>query len=251
MIRLIPIASGSSGNCMLAELDGKRILIDIGVSYKALCLALRENGLTPADLDAVLITHSHSDHVKGLPVTQKHLSCPLFMSDGTSRALACDEAEILPYDRKAELLPGIRVTAFRTSHDCMGSVGYLLESGQQRLGYATDLGVLTEEIRQLLAGADVIVLESNHDEEMLRTGPYPYPLKRRILSDSGHLSNRACCEGLRYFMLNGTRHFLLAHLSKENNRPEIALNLARETVAGGDAFVDVLPVSGGNIFCLE
>ncbi len=244
MIRLLPVASGSSGNCMLADLDGHRILIDLGVTAKALHTALCANGYDWSDIDAVLITHTHSDHVKGLNVCMKRISAPIYMS-GTSRdTLMLDRAFVLPYTVREEILPGLRVTPIPTSHDCPGSIAFLIESEHHRFGYLTDLGVVPESTRNLLAGADCIVLESNHDEEMLRFGPYPAYLKKRILSDSGHLSNRAAAEALAWFAGHGTRHFLLAHLSRENNRPSVALDCARNAVSGLEADIRVLPVSG-------
>ena len=189
MLLLLPIASGSTGNCMLVDLDGHRILIDLGVTAKALSAALGANGYGWDDIDAVLISHSHSDHVKGLEVCMKRISAPIYTSGTTRDTLMLDRALILPYTEKVEILPGIRVTAIRTSHDCPGSVGFLIESANCRLGYLTDLGVIPESTMELLFGCDCIVIESNHDEQMLRYGRYPVHLKRRILSDHGHLSN--------------------------------------------------------------
>ena len=243
-VRILPIASGSTGNCMLAELEGRRLLIDLGVTARRLGAALSANGLSWQDIEAVLVTHTHTDHVKGLEACMKKISAPLFMS-GTSRdTLICPQANAIPYYRETEILPGVKVTAFRTSHDCLGSVGFRIRAGSTVLGYATDLGVISEDIMDLLSGADIIVIEANHDEEMLRYGRYPVFLKKRILSDHGHLSNDACGEAVARLAERGTRHFFLAHLSQENNRPELALDCVRKAAAGMDVTIEALPVYG-------
>lgn len=243
-IHILPIASGSTGNCMMVELEGHRILIDLGVTARMLTSALAANGLSCEDIEAVLVTHTHTDHVKGLDVCMKRITAPLYMSGTSKDTLRCERAEPLSYWRRTEILPGVAVTAFRTSHDCLGSVGFRIETGSAVLGYATDLGVMTEEIMELLYGADAIVIEANHDEEMLLSGRYPFFLKKRILSDHGHLSNNACAEAVARCAEKGTKRFFLAHLSQENNRPEAALDCVQKATAGMDAAIEVLPVYG-------
>ena len=243
-LRILPIASGSTGNCMLVELEGRRLLIDLGVTAKMLSSALSVNGLSCQDIEAVLVTHTHTDHVKGLDVCMKRIAAPLYMSGTSKDVLLCERAEPIPYWRETEIIPGVKVTAFRTSHDCLGSVGFRIEVGRSVLGYATDLGIITEDIMELLSGADAIVIEANHDEEMLRYGRYPVFLKKRILSDHGHLSNDACAEAVARFAEKGTKHFFLAHLSQENNRPDVALDCVRKATAGMDVTIQVLPVYG-------
>lgn len=174
----------------------------------------------------------------------KRIAAPIYTSGTTRDTLMLDRALILPYTEKVEILPGIRVTAIRTSHDCPGSVGFLIESANCRLGYLTDLGVIPESTMELLFGCDCIVIESNHDEQMLRYGRYPVHLKRRILSDHGHLSNTDASAAIARFAEHGTKHFFLAHLSQENNLPSLALDCARKATAGMDAAIRVLPVSG-------
>ena len=242
-IRILPIASGSTGNCMLAELEGRRILIDLGVTARRLTSALTANRLSFQDIEAVLVTHTYSDHVKGLEACMKKIDAPLYMSGTSKDQLVCRRAEPLPYYRETEFIPGVKVTAFRTSHDCLGSVGFRIQAGSTVLGYATDLGIITEDIMELLSGADVIVIEANHDEEMLRYGRYPVFLKKRILSDHGYLSNDACAEAVARLAEKGTKRFFLAHLSQENNRPELALDCVQKA-AGMDVTIEVLPVYG-------
>ena len=244
LCRILPIASGSTGNCMLVELEGRRILIDLGVTAKRLTSTLNANGLSCQDIEAVLVTHTHTDHVKGLDACMAKITAPLYMSGTSKDMLICQRAEPIPYYREIEIIPGVNVTAFRTSHDCLGSVGFRIQVGSTILGYATDLGVITEDIMDLLSGADIIVIEANHDEEMLRYGTYPVFLKKRILSEHGHLSNSACADAVARFADMGTKHFFLAHLSQENNRPELALDCVRKATAGLEITIDVLPVYG-------
>ena len=204
MLIIKPIASGSSGNCMYVEINGFRLLIDAGIPAKHIGAGLAEAGVTPAELDAVIITHTHSDHVGGLAVLEKKICCPVYLSELSCAKLYSPEKRVLVPGRREEIGGGVFVTAFETSHDCPGSLGFRLDSGGVSLGYATDLGFVPEEMRELFKGAGHIVIESNHDEEMLKNGPYPFKLKRRILSDAGHLSNRACGEAMAYFAENGT-----------------------------------------------
>ena len=250
-IKILPIASGSTGNSMLLDLDGRTILIDLGVSASALKAALTANGYTFDGIEAVLITHTHSDHVNGLEVCMKRIAAPVFMSHTTRDRLMPDRAAALTYNERTAILPGLWVTLIPTSHDCPGSAGFKIETESSSVGYLTDLGCIPESTMELLYGAKCIVIESNHDEEMLRWGPYPAFLKKRILSDRGHLSNEACSEAIARFAEMGTKHFFLAHLSRENNRPELALETARKAVAGRDVHIEVLPVYGEEIIELS
>ena len=244
MLRILPVASGSTGNCMLLEIDGRHLVIDLGVSASMLRSAMSANGLAWEDVDAVLITHTHSDHVRGLGVCLKRIHAPIFMSHTSKNTLMLENATALNYSARTEILPDLWVTAIPTSHDCPGSIGFLIETANTRFGYLTDLGVIPEGVTELFSGCDCIVLESNHDEEMLRYGPYPAYLKRRILSEHGHLSNEACAEALAQFAETGTGCFFLAHLSQENNRPSLALESARKATAGRNVELEVLPVWG-------
>ena len=187
-MKILPIASGSTGNSMLLDLDGRRLLIDLGVSASILKQALTENGYGFDAIDAVLITHTHSDHVKGLAVCMKRIAAPIFMSGSSRDRLMMERAKPLLYSARTEILPGLWVTAIPTSHDCPGSVGFKIETEDVCVGYLTDLGCIPESTMDLLYGAGCIVIESNHDEEMLRYGSYPAYLKRRILSDHVSIS---------------------------------------------------------------
>lgn len=243
-MKILPIASGSTGNCMLLDLDGKTVLIDIGVSASMLRDVLTANGYSFESIDAVLITHTHSDHVKGLEVCMKRIAAPLFMSHTSKDTLKDPRAVALTYSERTEILPGLWITAIRTSHDCPGSIGFRIETENTCVGYLTDLGCIPESTMEMLFGAKCIVIESNHDKEMLRCGRYPAYLKKRILSENGHLSNEACSEAVARFAEKGTGRFFLAHLSRENNRPELALACALKATAGMNVRIDVLPVYG-------
>ena len=246
-VKILPIASGSSGNSMLLSLEGKTILIDVGVSAAMIKEALKANSYCFESIEAVLITHTHTDHVKGLEVCMKKIAAPVFMSSTSKETLMMERATALSYGARTEILPGLWVTAIHTSHDCPGSIGFKLETENFCFGYLTDLGCIPESTMEALYGAGCIVIESNHDEEMLRYGRYPYYLKKRILSDKGHLSNERCAGAIARFAARGTRHFFLAHLSQENNRPELALESARKATAGMDVDIYALPVYGKNM----
>ena len=233
---LTVFASGSGGNCLLLCGGGASILIDVGISTRRLTGLLASCGLSLQDIDGVLITHEHSDHISGLKTLLKHTHCPVY-APRTVGAHVCglvpDCCERLSVITVGETFPigRMRVRAFHTPHDTPESVGYRVESGAV-FAIATDMGCVTEEIRQGLLGADTVLIESNHDENMLRFGPYPVPLKRRILSDHGHLSNANCAALAGELARSGTGTIILGHLSRENNRPDIARAAAEETLAG-------------------
>lgn len=221
------LASGSEGNCLLLSDGDVHLLLDAGISTRRIKTGLLQLGLTMADVDGVLITHEHSDHVSGLQTMVKHHRIPIYTSPGTARQLAYRIAGIEPLLRPVE--PGTvfsvgdcRVTVFRTSHDAAQSVDYRVD-GSASVGFLTDTGYVTPEAETALAGVDTLVLESNHDVEWLRSGPYPYSLKARILGDEGHLSNDAAAEFAARMARCGTRCIVLAHLSRENNTPPAGL----------------------------
>lgn len=241
MVRALSIGSGSSGNSFYLELNGKKLLIDMGLSARAITAGLRSAGTGLEELDAVLITHTHSDHISALPVCSKKLRCPVYSSELSRSKLFRYDPRVLPPERPVEIAGGVTVTAFETSHDCPGSMGFRIDHPEGSFGYATDLGCVTDRIRQILRGVDTLVLEANHDVQMLRDGPYPYVLKRRILSDGGHLSNDACAEAARWFALQGTRNLFFAHLSRENNSPDRVLETLGEALRETGAVFRILP----------
>lgn len=221
------LASGSSGNCGLLLLGGARFLIDLGVSVRRLTALLRPFGLTADDLDAVLLTHEHVDHIKGLATFVKRHRVPLYTTIGTAQALLEKfpqaKDHFRPFYSGASFTVGsVKVSAFPTPHDAADSTGYVLEGGGARFGYATDLGFVPGPVRAALAGCGTVVLESNHDPDMLREGPYPYALKQRVAGPRGHLSNPDCARFAAELAGQGTRQFILSHLSDKNNTPVLA-----------------------------
>ncbi|MBQ8345182.1 MAG: MBL fold metallo-hydrolase [Clostridia bacterium] len=232
--RLVTLYSGSGGNCTYVQGGGTSILVDAGKSARTLCKHLCDMGVEVAALSAIFITHEHTDHISALEtLTQKH-PLPIYLPLGCMERLerqgvphltACLEPFSLPFSVQ---VGGMTVTAFPTPHDSMASVGYRIgfsdETGDRAIGVATDIGMVTDPIRAGLSGCEAVVLESNHDVQMLMKGPYPYDLKKRVSSRRGHLSNRECAEFACELAASGTYGFLLAHISKENNRPELAVD---------------------------
>lgn len=226
-MRVSVLASGSKGNAIFVELDGVRLLVDAGISATRIKRGLMEQGIDAGALDGVLVTHEHTDHVNGLPMLSKWYHLPIFTRSGTIEHMACREKipmECFHAIEEGFQLGGVRIVSFSIPHDAADPVGYRIE-GSETCVVATDLGFVTSSVQAALEGADVMVLEANHDPGLLRQGSYPWPLKRRILSNRGHLANSDAAWAL--VRLNRRpRQVFLAHLSEENNRPE----LAQETV---------------------
>lgn len=246
MITLHTLASGSEGNCLLLSADGTHLLLDAGISCRRINTSLSRLGLSLADVAAVLITHDHSDHISGLTTMARRWQLPVYASPAAARQLSYRIAGMEPLLRHVSCgipfpIGNFTVTAFPTSHDGHGGVDYRFDCGGASAGVITDTGYVTEEARHTLSGVELLVLESNHDVEWLRSGPYPYQLKARILSDHGHLSNDAAAAFAAEMAQQGTRQFVLAHLSKENNTPQRALDTVCLALSGTDATVEVAP----------
>lgn len=230
--RICQLFSGSSGNSTYIEYNKKGILIDAGKNAKQIEIALKLNDIDPTSIEAIFITHEHSDHVSGLRVFASRYKIKVYASEGTlsmleSKNILNNKFSATKIDEDGIEEAGMLIKPFRTSHDCEESFGYVIEtSNGKKLSIATDLGVLSSSIINRLSGSDVVIIESNHDVRMLENGPYPYYLKRRILSKFGHLSNDACASVLPILVKLGTTKFILAHLSKENNMPELAYQTA-------------------------
>lgn len=225
--------SGSRGNSVLIESEDTRVLIDAGKSAKALCSALSTLKKSVDEIDAIFITHEHTDHIKALENLLKKHPIQVHIAQASADAML-SKGLTLPTDRIITHSPifcvrvgNMTVTSFPTPHDSACSVGYRIEfdgtEGEEIcIGYATDIGMVTDEIRSGLLGCESVVLESNHDEDMLMTGPYPHDLKLRIRSGRGHLSNKDCAAFASELCASGTKNILLAHLSEENNDPTLA-----------------------------
>jgi phosphoribosyl 1,2-cyclic phosphodiesterase len=228
------IASGSSGNCIYVGTDRASVLIDAGISCKKITEALHGIDRSIRDLTGILVTHEHSDHIAGLGVLSRKAHIPVYATQATIRQILryaplgkVDEDLFHPIDADRPFFIGdMRIEAFHISHDAADPVAYRVESGNQAAAVATDMGCYNRYTLNHLRNLDVVLLEANHDENMLQAGPYPYPLKRRILSDKGHLSNEACSAELSELVKGGTLRLMLGHLSEQNNTPEVALRTA-------------------------
>lgn len=229
-MKVCSIASGSSGNCIYVG-DGKNhILIDAGISRKRIVEGLAGIGVEPERLDAIFVTHEHSDHIQGIPMMVKMFGVPVFATGGTldgiclkdTKGMVGREKLYQVYADESIWIGNLKVTPFRMSHDAAEPVCYTVESGRYKLGMATDLGMFDDYIIEHLAGSDILLLEANHDISMLEAGHYPYQLKRRILSNRGHLSNEESGMLLCRLTQKRLRYAFLAHLSKENNYPQLA-----------------------------
>lgn len=231
MARYCPLFSGSEGNCTyIGGADGG-ILIDAGVSAKRIETALLERDIDPRRIAAVFVTHEHADHVCGLRVLTKRYGMRVYATAGTlaelidhNRVDAKVDCRTLTPDSPAGIEEGgCCVAAFSTPHDSRQSCGYRVHTpDDRRVAIATDIGYMSETVRAAITGCELIQIESNHDVQMLRQGDYPYFLKQRILARTGHLANDACAAELFALAQNGASRFVLAHLSRHNNRPELA-----------------------------
>ena len=230
MLSITTLASGSSGNCLLVRGGDTSILIDAGISCRRITAALSELHIDPMSLSAVLVTHEHTDHVCGLATMVKKLPVPIYASVGTAYRLTHTTG--LPGERVIPIPAGcrfdvgpLRCSSFSTCHDAADSVGYTVELDGCKLALATDLGLVTETVRNAVLGSQAVVLESNHDVDWLQSRPYPYPLKQRILGNRGHLCNEAGADLALQAVQAGAKLIILAHLSHENNTPQRAYDV--------------------------
>ncbi len=257
MTRLYPLFSGSSGNCYYIGSPERGILIDAGRSAKQIENALSSRELSPGNISSIFVTHEHSDHISGLKVLASRYGIKVYTSAGTLKQLK--QKNYINEKVNAEVIGAdgietdeMKICPFRISHDCAEGYGYVVETSDGRkTAFATDTGYITEEMTAALTGCDTVVIESNHDVRMLESGSYPYILKKRILSDVGHLSNDTCAAELVRLVKNGTTRLLLAHLSRENNMPLLAEQTAKcELDINGmkrdiDYILRVVPEVGG------
>ncbi|MCL2366956.1 MAG: MBL fold metallo-hydrolase [Oscillospiraceae bacterium] len=256
------LASSSSGNCTLVSQGASHVLIDAGISLKRIKEGLKNMDMTPDDLTAVLVTHEHSDHISGIKMLVKYHKIPIFASIGAQNSICASTPEVAPYLSGFKVgtafeLGEIAMNSFNTPHDATESVGFTLDAGGNMLAYATDLGHISEEVFTAMCGADIVIIESNHDQQMLQNGPYPPSLKRRIASKQGHLSNSACGSFAVRLVDSGTRYIQLSHLSRENNTPKIAARTVSEALGkygisvGQDIELDVAsPYTAGRVYDL-
>ena len=241
-MRLCSIASGSSGNCIYVGSDCAHVLIDAGISGRRVEAGLNSLELTGRDLDGILITHEHSDHIKGLGVIARKYGIPIYATVGNvdamvrSGSLVKIPEGIFREIREDEpfLIKDLVVNPFTIPHDAAQPVGYRLECGEHSVGIATDLGKYNEYIIENLQNLDALLLEANHDIRMLQVGRYPYYLKQRIMGDRGHLSNENAGQLLCRLLHDNLKAVFLGHLSKENNYEELAYETVCSEVTMGD-----------------
>jgi phosphoribosyl 1,2-cyclic phosphodiesterase len=241
-MRLLSIASGSSGNCIYVGDDTTHILIDAGISGKKIEAGLNSIGVSGKDLDAVFITHEHNDHISGLGVLSRKYDVPIYATGGTIRGIRyakslgyIAEDLYIPVRENENIAIGdLVIQPLPVSHDAAQPVCYKVSNGTSRLAIATDMGCYDETMVENLSGLDAILLEANHDVNMLQVGPYPYYLKQRILGNKGHLSNESAGRLLCRIIHDDLKHVLLGHLSRENNLPQLAHEAVRLEITMGD-----------------
>lgn len=235
-MRVVVLGSGSAGNATCIEGGGARLLLDAGFSCRELASRLRAVGVEPHRVDGVLVTHEHADHVRGAALFSKTYKVPLYCTPATFRAAGLERAA--PHGHGAHAhrdvepgasfaVGGLTVSAFPVPHDAVDTVGCTVSCDGKRFGYATDLGHDPEPVRRALDDCDLLMIESNHDVDMLREGPYPVIVKQRVLGRHGHLDNETAAALLCDVATARTGRVILAHLSRTNNRPELALLAAR------------------------
>ncbi len=237
-MRLCSIASGSSGNCIYVGSDTTHLLVDVGISGKRTEAGLKELDLSMRDIDGIFITHEHADHIAGLGVLGRKYGIPIYATKGTINAIKNSNAvgEIpdelfcpISADEKI-VIKDLVCNPMRISHDAAEPVAYRIQHGKKRVGIITDLGNYNDYTVESLKGMDALLLEANHDVNMLQVGPYPYYLKQRILGDRGHLSNERAGQLLCSLLHDKLQSVMLGHLSKENNLPELAYEAVRVEV---------------------
>ena len=255
MARFFTIASSSAGNSYYAGSSSGGVLIDAGVCCSSITSGLEQAEVRPEKLHGILITHEHTDHIKGLNVFLKHFKIPVYASEAVLEYLAAHGlvpagSVLREISFDGEAIGPVLVLPFRTSHDSVGSLGYSISTpDQRRITVATDTGYITSEAYARLRGSDLILIESNYEPSMLENGRYPYPLKKRIAGPCGHLSNTDCAIALPDLVRSGVTRIMLAHLSKENNLPELALSASSYTLSavgmknGSDFLLSAAPRS--------
>lgn len=241
-MRLCSIASGSSGNCIYVGSDSTHLLVDTGISKKRIEESLDELKVKGEELNGILITHEHSDHIQGLGVFCRKYEVPIYATKGTIAGIcACKTLGKMPEGLFREIarddvfyIGDLKVKSFAISHDANEPTGFRIERDKKAVAIATDLGIYDDYIVENLRGLDAVVLEANHDVHMVEVGPYPYPLKRRVLGEYGHLSNEQSGRLLCNILHDNMKHIVLGHLSQENNFPELAYETVKLEVTMGN-----------------
>lgn len=226
-IHICSLRSSSKGNATLVFSENTKVLVDCGISCKMALSALSDINVLPSEIDGIFVTHEHSDHIKGIELFSKRYDVPVFANSDTWSAMrqtlsGVSEGNVRIIEDEMVLIGDIKVCAFPIPHDAANPVGYTFYHKGEKVAVATDMGMISETVIKAIEGAKTVLLEANHDENLLLMGRYPDFLKRRIKSDKGHLCNDRAGEMAEYLMKNGTKSFILGHLSAENNNPHLA-----------------------------
>ena len=248
-ISIIPVGSGSTGNSIYIEIGKYHLLIDMGIGFRKLRDALSIHDRNLNDIDAIFLTHSHHDHIKAAEAISNHTCCKVFAHASSMFNIRNIRSERVIIDTGIilEILPGLLVKMFPVSHDFAQTCGFTFSCEGRKIGYVTDCGKMNENIIEELSGSDLIIIEANHDLEMLKNGPYPLQLQKRIRSKYGHLSNDECADTIAILCDRCTKNFLLAHISLNNNTPERALNTVRNRLGRDDVFLYACPADGNDL----
>lgn len=233
-MKITVLGSGSGGNCTCIVTRNTCVLVDLGFGWRSLSRRLNEAGLHNQHIDAVLLTHGHSDHTKGIASFRSRSAAPIFANRGTQGEVAAlggmdGKESFCSYS--PFVIGDLEIEAFPVSHDAAEPVGFRFSAGGIDGALATDLGELSHQVAAKLRGCDWLILESNHDEQMLKIGPYPWDVKQRVMSRLGHLSNQELSGFLTGHFDGQASHILLAHLSRQNNLPEVALEHASQALS--------------------
>lgn len=244
-IRICPLSSGSSGNCILIQAADCTVLVDCGITGKAAQTELMRAGVDPNSIDAIIVTHEHIDHISGVGILSRRFNIPVYATLGTWKAMINNLGKMNPMLIRyiaAEVpfnINGAEFHPFSTSHDAAESIGLKFTDGQKKGAVATDMGTVSKHIFDLLSDCSIILIEANHDETMLIRGPYPARLKERILSDHGHLSNKLCGALCAKLVREGAlRKIMLGHLSSDNNTPSLAYETVSNSINATGFTVD-------------
>ena len=238
------LSSGSKGNTTYIESKNAKILIDVGNTAKYIKEKLEDIGVEPEELDAVLITHTHIDHIKGLKVFEKKYNIPVYLTDIMLKSLDFIDKYVLLDDEFD--IKDIHINSIKTSHDAPDSRGYVLSSENKSVVYITDTGYINKKYFDILKNRNLYIMESNHDVEMLTNGKYPFNIRQRILSDKGHLSNYDSSKYLSSFIGDNTHYILLAHLSQDNNTEELAYETLENRLKEDNKHVDNIIITKQN-----
>lgn len=243
-MKICVLSSGSKGNTTYIESERVKILIDIGNSAKYVKEKLEDIGVEPEEINAVLITHTHVDHVKGLKVFENKYNIPVYITDVMLKSL--DYLNNYVFLENEFDIGDMHIIAIKTSHDAPDSRGYIIISGDDSIVYITDTGYINKKYFNILSNRDLYIMESNHDVEMLTNGKYPFSIRQRILSDKGHLSNYDSSKYLSSFIGDNTHYILLAHLSQDNNTEELAYETLANRLKEDNKHVDNIIITKQN-----